>query len=320
MYYIGVDIGGTNIKTGVVDKQGNILKKHSFPTLSSRPYQEIVQDINLAITKLLNDLGIKKEQIQAIGIGSPGSVDSKTGVIIYSNNIQWKNVSLGSELTRLTGLPTYVHNDANAAAMGEWMFGAGKGYKDIVLITIGTGIGGGVVINGDLLEGNYSAGAEIGHTRLGGKGNLCTCGRTDCFETYASATALIRMTKQAMQDNPDSKMWDYVNGDINKTGGRTAFECAKAGDSAAQKVIDEYIYYLGEGIANMANIFRPDIIILGGGVCAQGESLTKPLQKHLDKNIYAKDLLPTVQIITAKLGNDAGIIGAAALGINKHER
>lgn len=319
MYYIGVDIGGTSIKVGVVDKLGTILGKQSFKTLTTRTYKEIVQEINHTITSLIDSLNIKKEELRAIGVGSPGCVDSHTGTIIYASNLNWENVPLGEELTQLTGLPAYVHNDANAAAMGEWMFGVGKQYKDVVLITIGTGIGGGIIIDGNLFEGNYSAGAEVGHIKIGSEGNPCTCGRKDCFETYASATALIRLTKKVMQENPDSKMWDFVKGDIEKTGGKTAFECAKAGDAAAQKVIDEYIYHLGEGLTNMANIFRPDIIILGGGVAAQGEALTKPLQKHMDENIFAKDLLPTIEIITAKLGNDAGIIGAAALGISKHE-
>ncbi|HEY8423457.1 MAG TPA: ROK family protein [Clostridia bacterium] len=320
MYYIGVDIGGTSIKVGVVDKQGNILKKQSFKTLINQHYKETAQEISETVNNLINDLNLTKDDIRAVGVGSPGCVDSHTGEIIYAGNLNWEKVPLGKELIELTGFPTYVHNDANAAAMGEWMFGAGKDYKNIVLITIGTGIGGGVIIDGNLFEGNFSAGTEVGHIKLGSLGYQCTCGRTDCFETYASATALIRMTKKAMQENPDSKMWEFVEGDIEKTGGKTAFECAKMGDPAAQKVIDEYIYYLGEGLVNMANIFRPDVIILGGGVCAQGEALTRPLQKHMDENIFAKDLLPTVKIITAKLGNDAGIIGAAALGISKHEK
>ncbi|HEY8390909.1 MAG TPA: ROK family glucokinase [Clostridia bacterium] len=319
MYYIGVDIGGTNIKVGVVDREGNILKKASFATLVERPHIEIIKEIDSTIRTLVAELNLKMDDIKAIGIGSPGSIDSKTGTVIYTNNINWKNVPLAKELTSLTGISAYVHNDANAAAMGEWMFGAGKGHNDIVLITIGTGIGGGVIVNGQLLEGNYSAGAELGHTRLGGEGYACTCGRVDCFEAYSSATALIRFTKEAMQKHPDSSMWQYVGGDINKTSGKTAFECMKTGDKTAKEVVDKYIYYLGEGLTNMANIFRPDLIILGGGVCAQGEYLTKPLQEHLDKNIYAKDLVPTVKIVTATLGNDAGIIGAAALGINRHE-
>ena len=319
MYYIGVDIGGTNIKVGVVDSTGSILKKTSFPTKSQRPYIEIIKDIDNTIRNLLSEVGLVVNDIKAIGIGSPGSIDSRTGTVIYTNNLDWENVPLAQELTSLTGIPAYVHNDANAAAMGEWKFGTGKGCNDIVLITIGTGIGGGVIVNGKLLEGNYSAGAELGHTRIGGEGHLCTCGRTDCFETYSSATALIKFTKQAMQKNSSSLMWQFVGGDINKVDGRTAFECAKDQDKTAKEVVEKYIYYLGEGLANMANIFRPDLIILGGGVCAQGENLTKPLQEHLDKNIYANELVPTVKIVTASLGNDAGIIGAAALGIDKNE-
>ncbi len=319
MYYIGVDIGGTNIKVGVVDSKGEILKKSSFATESKRPYIEIIKDIEITIRSLINGLKINLNDVKAIGVGSPGIIDSNSGTVVYTNNINWENVPLGKELTALTGIPSYVHNDANAAAMGEWKFGMGKGLKDIVLITIGTGVGGGVIINGQLFEGNYSAGAELGHIRLGGEGYPCTCGRTDCFETYSSATALIRFTKQAMEINPDSKMWEYVGKDIDKTNGKTAFECAKLQDKAAIEVVNKYIYYLGEGLANMANIFRPELIILGGGVCAQGEYLTKPLQEHLDRNIYAKGLIPTVKIVTASLGNDAGIIGAAALGIAKHE-
>jgi glucokinase len=320
MYYIGVDIGGTNIKVGVVDKNGNLLKKQSFKTLIDNHYTEIAQDIYNTILALIKSLNLTKEDIKAIGVGSPGCIDSNTGTIMYASNLKWENVPLGAMLTDLSGWSAFVHNDANAAAMGEWMFGAGKEYKNIVFVTIGTGIGGGVIINGELFEGNFSAGAEIGHVRIGTEGYKCTCGRTDCFETYASASALTRLTKNVMVQNPSSKMWDFVEGDIEKTGGRTAFECAKSGDAAAQEVIDEYIYYLGEGLVNLANIFRPDVIILGGGVCAQGEALTRPLQEHMDKYVFAKDFLPTVPIITATLGNDAGIIGAAALGISKYEK
>ena len=309
--YAGIDIGGTFVKCGIVDGTGDILIKSSIKTGREREYTEIAKDIAAEIKRLAVRAGIKFEDIAAVGIGAPGTIDSATGNIVYSNNISWTDVPLGAELAKLLDKPVKITNDANAAALGEYRFGGGSRYNSIVFVTLGTGVGGGIVENGKLFEGNGSAGAEIGHQVIRIGGEQCTCGRRGCFEAYASATALIRMTKCAMEKNKDSVMWRLSGGLIN-VDGKTAFDAAKLGDTAAKRVVAKYIDYLAEGLANLANVFRPEIILIGGGVSKQGENLTKPLRKKISKLIYGvKDYAP-VKIATATLGNDAGLLGAAA--------
>ena len=313
MYAIGVDIGGTGVKTGIVDEKGKILKKSYIPTSKSHDYRTIVEDIAKQISALFTEANLKEEDFCGIGIGCPGAVNSKKGTVDYSNNLEWENVPLVSELNKYFRLPIKVSNDANVAALGETVFGAGKKYSDTVLITLGTGVGGGIVIDNQLFEGNESKGAELGHTVIVRNGEECTCGRKGCLEAYASATALIRDTKRAMQQDKSSMMWEFCSNDIDKVDGRTSFECAKQGDKSAKSVVENYIESLGEGIVNFVNVFRPQAIILGGGVCAQGEYLTKPLEKYVEKYAYGGEHAPKVEIVIASLGNDAGIIGASAL-------
>ena len=313
MYVFGIDIGGTGVKSGIVDDKGKIIIKSSIPTSRSLDYKVIVKDIAEQLKKLCADSGIALSEISAIGIGCPGAINSKKGTVDYSNNLRWENVPLLSELKKYIDLPSAVSNDANVAALGETIFGAGKEFSDTVFITLGTGVGGGVVIDGKLFEGNESKGTELGHIVIVRDGELCTCGRRGCLEAYASATALIRDTKVAMKKDKRSKMWDYVNGDIDKVDGKVAFECSKMGDYSAKKVVDDYLNYLGEGLCNFVNIFRPQAIILGGGVCAQGEYLTAPLKQFLKTYSYGGEHSPEVKLLIASLGNDAGLIGAASL-------
>lgn len=313
MYVFGVDIGGTGVKAGIVDEQGKIVIKSSIPTDRGHDYKVIVKDIADQLKKLAADSGIAMSEISAIGVGCPGAINSQKGTVDYSNNLCWENVPFLAELKQYIDLPSAISNDANVAALGETKFGAGKAFSDTVFITLGTGVGGGVVIGGKLFEGNESKGTELGHTVIVRGGELCTCGRRGCLEAYASATALIRDTKVAMKKDKRSKMWDYVDGDIDKVDGKTAFECSKMGDYSAQKVVEDYIEALGEGLCNFANIFRPQAIILGGGVCAQGEYLTAPLRQFLANYCYGGEHSPEVKILIATLGNDAGLIGAASL-------
>lgn len=317
MYYVGIDIGGTSVKTGIVDKQGNIVIKSSVPTLRTRDYNDVVGPVCEQIGKLAADAGIDMAEIAGIGIGCPGIITSKTGVVDYSCNLAWNNVPLAKAFSQKLGKPTYVSNDANVAALGEAMFGTGKNYKDVIFITLGTGVGGGVIIGGKLFEGYESKGAELGHMVIVKDGQPCGCGRRGCMEAYCSATALIRDTKRAMNKNKQSAMWQFVDGDINKVDGRTAFECSKMGDESAKEIIDGYVAYLGEGLSNFVNIFRPQAIILGGGVCAQGDYLVKPVQKYVDEHTYGGGRAPRTLILTATLGNDAGLIGAASLAISR---
>ena len=316
-YFIGIDLGGTFVKCGIVDESGNILVKDKIPTGSGRPYAKIAADMAEFAERLIVRAGLKKEDVKGVGIGAPGTIDSGHGVIVYSNNIRWENVPLCEEIEKRLGLPAYITNDANAAALGENFCGAGKDYENMVFITLGTGVGGGIVLDGKIFEGNKSAGAEIGHEVIRMGGEKCTCGRKGCFEAYASATALIRQTKRAMLKNKESLLWKLCGNDPEQVDGKTVFDAKDAGDRTAERVVKNYIRYLAEGVANLVNVFRPQAIVLGGGVCAQGDKLIRPLKRKVNALAYGGVKYAPVAIVTASLGNDAGLCGAARLAMLK---
>lgn len=316
MYYVGIDLGGTNIKTGIVDEQGKIIAKSSIPTKSERTADEVAFDMAFEVLNIVKANKISMDELVGVGIGSPGAINSGAGIVDYSPNLGWYNVPIAELILKRVKKPVKVSNDANVAALGETLFGAGKGYKDTILVTLGTGVGGGVVIGGKLFEGNESKGAELGHSVIVVNGQQCGCGRRGCFEAYSSATALIRETKEAMLRDRGSKMWDFVGGDIDKVDGRTAFETEKQGDATAKLVVNNYVLYLSEGLLNLCNIFRPEAIMLGGGVCAQGDNLLNRLKTRMQALHYGYQGTPPVDLLIASLGNDAGIIGAAALLMN----
>lgn len=309
-YYIGIDLGGTFIKGGIVTENGDILVSDKTPTEKQFGGGRVVSNIAMLIEKLLEKSGIPKTEVVGVGIGSPGIIDSKKGEVVFSGNLKWTHFPIAEETSKLVHLPAKLANDANVAALGETKFGCGKEYENTILITLGTGVGGGIVIDGKLFEGYRSAGAELGHAVLLAGGEQCTCGRKGCFEAYCSATALIRDTKRAMEENKESKMWEI--GGLDEVTGKTPFDYYDI-DASAKTVVDRYITMLGTGLTNLANEFRPEAMILGGGVCAQGDNLVKPLQAFVDREIFAGDKGPQVKILIATLGNNAGLLGAAAL-------
>ena len=309
-YYVGIDLGGTFIKGGIVDDLGNIICQDKTPTESEFGAGRVATNIANLAKALMERVGLSADDVEGIGMGVPGMIDSKEGVVTYSNNLQWKDFHIGETVGELTGLRVKIANDANVAALGEAKFGAAKGCDNMVMLTLGTGVGGGIVANGKLIEGNKSAGAELGHAVIVVGGEQCTCGRKGCLEAYASATALIRDTKRMMEAHKDSKLWEV--GSLEAVNGKTAFDYADS-DPYAKAVVDGYIQHLACGIVNFANIFRPETVLLGGGVCAQGDTLVKPLQKLLDEEIFAGALGPQVKIAVAELGNSAGLLGGAAL-------
>lgn len=311
-YYVGIDLGGTFIKGGIVDDLGRLLISDKVPTEREKGDRAVAENIARLANKLLADLNLGAEDACGIGIGVPGMVNSITGEVVYSNNLGWKDFKIAKTIEAITGLPVRIANDANVAALGETKFGCGKKYKTTVMLTLGTGVGGGIVLDGKLYEGNRSAGAELGHAVICMGGEKCTCGRRGCLEAYASATALIRDTKRAMESHPESKMWEIAT--LDTVDGATAFRTLDT-DPTAKAVVDGYIRALACGIANLANEFRPEAIILGGGVCAEGERLTKPLQELVDAELFAGNDGPAVPILIAELANRAGILGAAALFI-----
>lgn len=309
MYCVGVDIGGTSIKVGVIDRDGNILKRGSVKTDVAGGQHKIIADIGNLIWSLIDT---QDRDFVGIGIGCPGAINSATGTVDRAYNLNWENVPLAEQLARHINKPIKVSNDANVAALGETMFGVGRMYSDTIFITLGTGVGGGIIIDNKLYEGNESKGAELGHMVLVVDGEQCTCGRRGCMEAYCSASALIRETKKAMTAHPESAMWKF-SAKLDDVDGRTAFECSKQGDKAAIEVVDYFVKYLGEGMLNFANIFRPQAIILGGGVCAQGDYLIYKLKNYCKDRNYGFYGTPRFDILTAQLGNDAGMIGAAGL-------
>ncbi len=309
-FYIGIDLGGTFIKGGIVDGEGNILVSDKIPTEREQGTDKVCENISSISNSLLERAKLEKSAIVGVGIGVPGIIDSAAGVVVYHGNFGWENFEIASSVEKIMGIPVKIANDANAAVLGETKFGCGKNYNNTVMLTLGTGVGGGVIIDGKLFEGNRSAGAEMGHSVILAGGELCGCGRRGCLEAYASASALIRDTKRAMRANPDSKMWEV--GSLDNVSGKTPFDY-KDKDATAKAVVDRYIEMLGVGITNFANTLRPEAIILGGGVCAEGDNLIKPLREYLDKTVYGGERGPRVDIKVAILENSAGLLGAAAL-------
>lgn len=314
-YYIGIDLGGTNIVAGVVNEKYEIVAKAKTPTNRPRSAKEICLDMAKMALEAVEKAGLKISDIESVGVGAPGSVNSDTGVISFSNNLDFHDAPIADYIREVIDLPVYVENDANAAAYGEFVAGSAKGTKDAVCITLGTGVGGGIIIGGKIYSGFNYAGAEIGHTVVEVDGPQCSCGRKGCFEVYSSATGLIRMTKEALDANPDSKMHEMMDGD--HVSGRLAFNAMRAGDEAAKGVVDKYIKYLAAGIANTINIFQPEVLCIGGGVCNEGDALLIPLKALISKEIYTRNSDENTKIVIASLGNDAGIIGAAFLGLQK---
>lgn len=307
--YIGIDLGGTNIAAGVVDKAGHIIHKSSIPTLAQRPAEEIADDMAKLCADITVGAGCSMSDIEAIGVGCPGTVDNRNGIVRYACNLRMENTPLGTMLEEKLNKKVFLENDANAAAFGEYIVN-GDNAESFVLITLGTGVGGGAIINGRLLRGFNGAGGELGHIVINADGSeVCSCGLKGCWEAYASVTALIRQTKEAMQKNADSAMHEWVK-EYGKVSGRTAFECAKAGDKTANEVVKLYIRYVGLGLISILNIFQPNKILIGGGISKEGDYLLNPLREYVYAGDYNKRGEKT-KIEAATLFNDAGIIGAA---------
>ena len=308
MLYIGIDLGGTNIKAALVTETGNIVKEASAPTNLPRPAQAVCDDIAALCAQLAAG-----EQVAGIGVGCPGTVDH--GVVRYSNNLNWRDFPLAEYLAAGTGLPVCAGNDANVAALGEALAGCAKGAESAVILTLGTGVGGGVVLGGKLLTGYTGAASEPGHMVIRDTPDapVCTCGRRGCLETFASATALIRMTKEARRAHPESLLNALAPAESN-VDGRTAFDAAARGDAAGRAVVERYTHDLAVGVANLINIFFPEVVGLSGGVANQGENLLGPLRAAVAPMVFGGDSAQKHTRITAcTLGYRAGVIGAALL-------
>ena len=311
-YYAGIDIGGTNISTGIVDENYEIVGRAKIKTDVSRGYKGILPDIVQSVRDAAENAELELEEIRWIGIGCPGTCNPETGVVEYSNNLRWDNVPLLADVEAALGRKAYLDNDANAAGYGEYLAGAAKGAKNAVIITLGTGVGAGIIINGKIFSGSNFAGGEIGHTVITVDGYECTCGRKGCFEAYSSATGLVNTTREYAEKFPDSLMAELIKNE-GKVSARTAYIAMKQGDEAGKLVTDLYVKYLAVGITNVINIFQPDILCIGGGVCNEGDTLLVPLKKAVAEQVYSKRSAKNTEIVICSLGNDAGIIGAAML-------
>lgn len=312
-YYVGIDLGGTNIVAGVVDEEYNIIAKASVKTNCPRPEKEIADDMAKTALQAVKNAGLTIDDIEWIGVGTPGIANSSTGIIEYSNNLGFRNTPMVEYIRETIDKPIFIENDANAAAYGEYVAGAAKGAKNAVCITLGTGVGSGIIVDGKIYSGSNFAGGEIGHTVIEVDGAQCSCGRKGCFEAYSSATGLIRMSKEAMEQFPDSIM-NKMAEEKGKVTARTSFDAMRAGDKPAKDVVDKYIKYLAAGITNVINIFQPDVLCIGGGVCNEGDPLLLPVKALVKEEVYTRNSKKNAEIVIAKLGNDAGIIGAAFLG------
>ena len=312
-YYCGIDLGGTNIKAGIVDGEGKLLNKISIKTRAERAMEEIIHDMGQLAVDAIKDAGLEVKDIEAIGIGSPGTPDNEEGLLVYSSNLPFNKAPMRKLIREVVDLPVYIDNDANCAAMAEAVAGAGKGAKDSVTITLGTGVGAGVIINGRIFSGFNQAGSEFGHTVLVSGGVQCGCGRKGCFEQYASASALARMTREAAEANPDSLL-NKVKEQEGEWNARIAFIAMREGDKVAEQVVDQYTDYLADGLANAINTFMPEVLVVGGGVCGEGDPLLIPMREKTMSRPYFGPGVKKTRIELAQMGNDAGIVGAAMMG------
>ena len=311
MKYIGIDIGGMSIKAGIVENDGTIVAKKTVVTDATNE-KKIVADIAGLATAIILENNLTKDDIAGIGIGSPGSVYDEKGIIRYSCNLNFKNTPLARLVKEATGIENVkISNDANCAALGETLFGAGKGAKNTVMLTLGTGVGTGIVVDGKLLTGNRSAGAEGGHITINLGGAICGCGKKGHLEAYASATALMHQIEDAAKKHPDSLLAKQVAKE--GVSGKVVFDCKEQGDKVAENVVKKYLKYVGIGLVNYANIFYPEVLIIGGGISNQGDNIIKPLQRYVSRNVYGAEYNPHIKVACATLKNDAGIVGAACL-------
>jgi|LSQX01.1.fsa_nt_gb glucokinase len=315
-FVVGIDLGGTNIKAGLVDESGRLLRKKRTKTQTDGTQDAIVQDMALLARSLMDEENISDDQVIAVGVGAPGTPDNAGGNLIYANNLPFRNVPIRSIMRKFLDRPTFVDNDANVAALAESVAGAARNTSHSVTLTLGTGVGGGVVIHKQIYSGFNHAGCEIGHMVIRSGGESCTCGRRGCFEAYASATALIRETERAARAKPTSLLNQLIADNGGHADGRTAFIGMRQGDQAAQFVVDDYTSMIAEGLANVINLYMPEVIALGGGVCHEGEDLLRPVREKAIARAYLGIGVPEPRIVLAELGNDAGMIGAAMMAVS----
>ena len=313
MLYIGIDLGGTGIKAGVVDENGNIILKDSCPTGAERGYGAVIQDMAMLAIDVARRSGHRMDEIKAIGIGLPGVMDPRTGRVLFCTNLGWHDVPIIEEMAKYTDKPVFVDNDATVAGLAESVAGVSAGCRDSLFVTLGTGVGGGVILGGKVFSGSHGVASEIGHMVTVADGEMCTCGVRGCWERYASATALIREGRKLCGANPDTALLKAVDGDLKAITAKHVIDLAKAGDPDCMGLFDNYVHHLCVGLVNLINLYDPEVIALGGGVSHAGQFLLDAVRAKLPAMVFFKPMT-YASIELAKLTNDAGIIGAAMLG------
>lgn len=317
MNYIGIDIGGTNLKAGLVDDNGNLLATRKMKVAEIADQEGLVQTLVSLVQGLCGEAGIPVSQVASAGVGVPGAVEIRSGSILYTCNLPLRNVPLRRMFHRYLDMPLYIENDANCAALAEYYVGAGRDSKRFVTVTLGTGVGGGIIHNGKIFHGANGMAGEVGHMSIELNGEPCPCGRKGCWERYASASALKRLTARAIAEHPGSIL-EQVVAEKGRVSGQSAFIAARRGDPVGQQVCDMYIEYLAAGIVNVINIFQPDTLAIGGGVSNEAEEqLLYPLQRRVAEESIPCNQDKMTRIVRAELGTQAGIIGAALLGKKK---
>ena len=308
MYRVGIDLGGTNIAAGVVDDAYQIISYTTIPTEAHRPPEQIVASMCQAVRAVLRQAGLSEADCGSIGVGAPGTCDGESGVVYRSYSLDWTDLPLSAMMSASFSVPVRVNNDANCAALAEVKAGAARGRRNIVLVTLGTGVGSGIVIDGKIYSGLKGSGAEMGHMMLKLGGERCYCGRRGCWDAYASATALIHQARAAAKRQPRSLL-----NTIHQLDGKSVFDAAAQGDAAASAVIDRYCEYLSVGVSNIVNALAPEIILIGGGISRQGERILAPIRRYISENCFDRRQEALPEIAAAQMGNEAGIVGAAAL-------
>lgn len=312
MFALGIDIGGTSIKGGIVSNKGKLFDTFKMPVTKDENQDKTVKKLIRLAKRFLKEYHYKNEDIIGVGCGVPGIIDSTNGIVTFSGNLKWHNFALKRVLEEGLGFPVKITNDANAAALAEAKYGSGSKYKSFLIVTLGTGIGSGIFVDGKLYEGNLGKGAEFGHSLLVMDGRQCACGRKGCLEAYASATALVKDTRAMMEFHKDSLLWK-VSEELGSVNARVPFIAAREGDKYAIELVDMYVKYLSEGLINYFNTFRPEAVILSGGIAEEGEFLISKIRNYCQTHDYGLKMCPSVDIVKSSVGYDSGKIGAAAL-------
>jgi len=313
--FIGIDLGGTKISTALVDASGRIVARDYRETMAARGQKVVVERMVDAARRVISEAGVVFSQVTGVGVGSPGPIDSRIGVVTAPPNLPgWKDVPLKQLIEERLGITTFLENDANAAALGEYRFGAGQGVQNMIYVTVSTGIGGGLILNGQLYSGTIGTAGEIGHTTVLPQGPYCGCGNRGCLEALASGTAIAREGRELVQRGVPTLIAALAEGNPERVTARLVAEAAEQGDIEAQEILAEAMAYLGVGMANLVNLFNPELIVIGGGLTHLGEKLFRPVRRAIERRAFPA-AARVVQVVPAQLGDDAGVLGAAAVAM-----